>query len=158
MCGRGVQTGRYSAAGTRPRPPLALCRPGPRCSRDAATHPPRPRWSATLSAPRDPSPSRPTMHPSNLVTGTCHVFPSWPDGNHARHHPSPPIMETYAGIFPPRRRDLPLPFRHPGFTVSVAARQRWLLFVCNLHDAFDDAVECTTSIAALMHARDCRQA
>ena len=117
------------------------CQPGTA----GATHPPRPRWSATLSAPRDPSLSRPHHASCQHVTGTCHVFPSGPDGNHARHHPSSPIMARWTSW--PTSSHLILNilnFKH-------LLPPIWRLFLCNLQVRISAAMECNTSIATLKH-------
>lgn len=164
MCARGVQACNLVAAGTHPRPHSALCRPGPREIRDAASMagqaPPTHRGHGGAPRCHLPAPAHlrgPIMPPIPLLRAHAMRFhhgqiETMPNITHHGH------KETMADILPPRRRDLLLPFRRLGFGVSVAAMQRWLLFVCNLHDAFNDVVGCNTSNARLMQAQDCRHA
>jgi hypothetical protein len=165
-----------SAAGTRPRPQPALRRPEPlryrKAARLALEAPPTHRGHGGPPRCHLPAPTHrvgPIMHPMPWLRAMCihhgqmetmpgitHHHPSWkprPASSHlgnwnlGRHLPTSAMGSPCA-----------LPFQPLGFGVSVAAMQRWLLFVCNLRDVFDDAVDCNTSIARLMQARDCRHA
>ena len=125
-----------SAAGT--RPPLSQAPAIPESCQagiGGATHPPRPRWTAPLSPPGAHSPRGPHHASHALVTGTCHVHPSWPDGcircfRHGRH--------------------LPLPFQLFEFCIQNTSFQRWRLFLCNLQVRIAAAMECNTSNATLL--------